>query len=92
MYMAWLLLVALIFVVIILGIIIGATKLFEYVRKEIEKREINKRLKMVDYEIELKNHEKEALESSTSSVSQIKELEEEISELKKLHKDIKKGE
>lgn len=74
------------------GIIIGATKLFEYIRKEIEKREINKRLKMVDYEIELKEHEKEALESTTVSVSQIKELEEEISELKELHKDIKKGE
>lgn len=90
--MAWLLLVALIFIIIILGIIIGATKLFEYIRKEIEKREINKILKMVDYEIELKEHEKEALESTTVSVSQIKELEEEISELKELHKDIKKGE
>jgi len=33
--MAWLLLVALIFVVIILGIIIGATKLFEYVNKNV---------------------------------------------------------
>lgn len=89
--MAWLLTILLIFIILSLGISIGIKKLIPVVTKNIDKRDIDRRVKLIEREIEVKEYERDALGDSLGDVMELTELNHDIERLKDIKKETVKG-
>lgn len=90
--MAWLLTIFLFFIVLSIGISIGIKKLVPVVTKNIDKRDIDRRVKLIEREIEVKEYEREALGNSLGDVMELTEINHDIEQLKDIREKIIKGE
>ena len=89
--MAWLLTILLFFIVLSIGISIGIKKLIPVVTKNIDKRDINRRAKLIEREIEVKEYERDALGDSLGDVMELTELNHDIERLKDIKEETIKG-
>ena len=89
--MAWLLTTLLFFIVLSIGISIGIKKLIPVVTKNIDKRDINRRAKLIEREIEVKEYERDALGDSLGDVMELTELNHDIERLKDIKEETIKG-
>ena len=90
--MAWLLTILLFFIILSIGISIGVKKLIPVVTKNIDKRDIDRRVKLIEREIEVKEYERDALGDSLGDVMELTELNHDIERLKDIKEEIIKGE
>lgn len=90
--MAWLLTILLFFIILSIGISIGIKKLIPVVTKNIDKRDIDRRVKLIEREIEVKEYERDALGDSLGDVMELTELNHDIERLKDIKEEIIKGE
>lgn len=90
--MAWLLTILLFFIILSIGISIGIKKLIPIVTKNIDKRDIDRRVKLIKREIEVKEYERDALGDSLGDVMELTELNHDIKRLKDIKEEIIKGE
>lgn len=90
--MAWLLTILLLFIILSVGISIGIKKLIPVVTKNIDKRDIDRRVKLIEREIEVKEYERDALGDSLGDVMELTELNHDIEQLKGIREKIIKGE
>lgn len=90
--MAWLLTILLFFIILSIGISIGIKKLIPIVTKNINKRDINRRVKLIEREIEVKEYERDALGDSLGDVMELTEINHDIEQLKDIREKIIKGE
>lgn len=90
--MAWLLTILLFFIILSIGISIGVKKLIPVVTKNIDKRNIDGRVKLIEREIEVKEYERDALGDSLGDVMELTELNHDIERLKDIKEEIIKGE
>ena len=89
--MAWLLTILLFFIILSIGISIGIKKLIPVVTKNIDKRDINRRAKLIEREIEVKEYERDALGDSLGDVMELTELNHDIERLKDIKEETIKG-
>lgn len=89
--MAWLLTILLFFIILSVGISIGVKKLIPVVTKNIDKRDINRRIKLIEREIEVKEYERDALGDSLGDVMELTELNHDIERLKDIKEETIKG-
>ena len=90
--MAWLLTILLFFIILSIGISIGVKKLIPVVTKNIDKRDIDRRVNLIEREIEIKEYERDALGDSLGDVMELTELNHDIERLKDIKEEIIKGE
>ena len=90
--MAWLLTILLFFIILSIGISIGIKKLIPVVTKNINKRDIDRRVKLIEREIEVKEYERDALSDSLGDVMELTEINHDIEQLKDIREKIIKGE
>lgn len=90
--MAWLLTILLFFIILSIGISIGVKKLIPVVTKNIDKRDIDRRVKLIEREIEIKEYERDALGDSLGDVMELTEINHDIERLKDIKGEIIKGE
>lgn len=90
--MAWLLTIFLFFIVLSIGISIGIKKLVPVVTKNIDKRDIDRRVKLIEREIEVKEYKRDALGDSLGDVMELTEINHDIEQLKDIREKIIKGE
>ena len=90
--MAWLLTILLFFIILSIGISIGIKKLIPIVTKNIDKRDIDRRVNLIEREIEVKEYERDALGDSLGDVMELTELNHDIERLKDIKEEIIKGE
>ena len=90
--MAWLLTILLFFIILSIGISIGVKKLIPVVTKNIDKRDIDRRVRLIEREIEVKEYERDALGDSLGDVMELTELNHDIERLKDIKEEIIKGE
>lgn len=90
--MAWLLTILLFFIILSIGISIGIKNLIPVVTKNIDKRDIDTRVKLIEREIEVKEYERDALGDSLGDVMELTELNHDIERLKDIKEEIIKGE
>lgn len=90
--MAWLLTIFLFFIILSIGISIGIKKLIPVVTKNIDKRDIDRRVKLIEREIEVKEYERDALGDSLGDVMELTEINHDIEQLKDIREKIIKGE
>lgn len=90
--MAWLLTILLFFIILSIGISIGVKKLTPVVTKNIDKRDIDRRVKLIEREIEVKEYERDALGDSLGDVMELTELNHDIERLKDIKEETIKGE
>ena len=90
--MAWLLTILLFFIILSVGISIGIKKLIPVVTKNIDKRDIDRRVKLIEREIEVKEYERDALGDSLGDVMELTEINHDIEQLKDIREKIIKGE
>ena len=90
--MAWLLTILLFFIILSIGISIGIKKLIPVVTKNIDKRDIDRRVKLIEREIEVKEYERDALGDSLGDVMELTELNHDIERLKDIKEETIKGE
>ena len=89
--MAWLLTILLFFIILSVGISIGIKKLIPVVTKNIDKRDIDRRVKLIEREIEVKEYERDALGDSLGDVMELTELNHDIERLKDIKGETIKG-
>ena len=89
--MAWLLTILLFFVILSIGISIGIKNLIPVVTKNIDKRDIDRRVKLIEGEIEVKEYERDALGDSLGDVMELTELNHDIERLKDIKEETIKG-
>ena len=89
--MAWLLTILLFFIILSVGISIGIKNLIPVVTKNIGKRDIDRRVKLIEREIEVKEYERDALGDSLGDVMELTELNYDIERLKDIKEGIIKG-
>lgn len=89
--MAWLLTILLFFIILSIGISIGVKKLIPVVTKNIDKRDIDRRVKLIEREIEVKEYERDALGDSLGDVMELTELNHDIERLKDIKEETIKG-
>ena len=89
--MAWLLTILLFFIILSIGISIGIKKLIPVVTKNIDKRDIDRRVKLIEREIEVKEYERDALGDSLGDVMELTELNHDIERLKDIKGETIKG-
>ena len=89
--MAWLLTILLFFIILSIGISIGIKKLIPVVTKNIDKRDIDRRVKLIEREIEVKEYERDALGDSLGDVMELTELNHDIERLKDIKEETIKG-
>ena len=89
--MAWLLTILLFFIILSIGISIGIKKLIPVVTKNIDKRNIDRRVKLIEREIEVKEYERDALGDSLGDVMELTELNHDIERLKDIKEETIKG-
>ena len=89
--MVWLLTILLFFIILSVGISIGIKKLIPVVTKNIDKRDIDRRAKLIEREIEIKEYERDALGDSLGDVMELTELNHDIEILKDIKEEIIKG-
>lgn len=90
--MAWLLTILLFFIILSVGISIGIKKLIPVVTKNIDKRDIDRRVKLIEREIEIKEYERDdALGDSLGDVMELTELNHDIERLKDIKEETIKG-
>ena len=89
--MAWLLTILLFFIILSIGISIGIKKLIPVVTKNIDKRDIDRRVKLIEREIEVKEYERDALGDSLGDVMELTELNHDIEKLKDIKEETIKG-
>lgn len=89
--MAWLLTILLFFIILSIGISIGVKKLIPVVTKNIDKRDIDRRVKLIEREIEVKEYERDALGDSLGDVMELTELNHDIESLKDIKEETIKG-
>lgn len=89
--MAWLLTILLFFIILSIGISIGIKKLIPVVTKNIDKRDIDRRVKLIEREIEVKEYERDAIGDSLGDVMELTELNHDIERLKDIKEEIIKG-
>ena len=89
--MAWLLTILLFFIILSIGISIGIKKLIPVVTKNIDKRDIDRRVKLIEREIEVKEYERDALGDSLGDVMELTELNHDIERLKDIKEETVKG-
>ena len=89
--MAWLLTILLFFIILSIGISIGVKKLIPVVSKNIDKRDIGRRVKLIEREIEVKEYERDALGDSLGDVMELTELNHDIERLKDIKEETIKG-
>lgn len=89
--MAWLLTILLFFIILSIGISIGVKKLIPVVTKNIDKRDIGRRVKLIEREIEVKEYERDALGDSSGDVMELTELNHDIERLKDIKEETIKG-
>ena len=85
--MAWLLTILLFFIILSIGISIGIKKLIPVVTKNIDKRDIDRRVKLIEREIEVKEYERDALGDSLGDVMELTELNHDIEKLKDIKEE-----
>ena len=90
--MAWLLTILLFFIILSIGISIGVKKLIPVVTKNIDKRDIDRRVQLIEREIEVKEYERDALGDSLGDVMELTELNHDIEKLKDIKEETIKGE
>lgn len=90
--MAWLLTILLFFIILSIGISIGIKKLIPVVTKNIDKRDIDRRVNLIEREIEVKEYERDALGDSLGDVMELTELNHDIERLKDIKEETIKGE
>ena len=89
--MAWLLTILLFFIILSVGISIGIKKLIPVVTKNIDKRDIDRRVNLIEREIEIKKYERDALGDSLGDVMELTELNHDIERLKDIKEETIKG-
>ena len=89
--MAWLLTILLFFIILSIGISIGIKNLIPVVTKNIDKRNIDRRVKLIEREIEVKEYERDALGDSLGDVMELTELNHDIERLKDIKEETIKG-
>lgn len=89
--MAWLLTILLFFIILSIGISIGIKKLIPVVTKNIDKRDIDRRVNLIEREIEVKEYERDALGDSLGDVMELTELNHDIERLKDIKEETVKG-
>ena len=89
--MAWLLTILLFFIILSIGISIGIKKLIPVVTKNIDKRDIDRRVKLIEREIEVKEYERDALGDSLGDVMELTGLNHDIERLKDIKEETIKG-
>ena len=89
--MAWLLTILLFFIILSIGISIGVKKLIPVVTKNMNKRDIDRRVKLIEREIEIKEYERDALGDSLGDVMELTELNHDIERLKDIKEETIKG-
>ena len=89
--MAWLLTILLFFIILSIGISIGVKKLIPVVTKNIDKRDIDRRVQLIEREIEVKEYERDALGDSLGDVMELTELNHDIEKLKDIKEETIKG-
>ena len=89
--MAWLLTILLFLIILSIGISIGIKKLIPVVTKNIDKRDIDRRVKLIEREIEVKEYERDALGDSLGDVMELTELNHDIERLKDIKEETIKG-
>ena len=89
--MAWLLTILLFFIILSVGISIGIKKLIPVVTKNIDKRDIDRRVNLIEREIEVKEYERDALGDSLGDVMELTELNHDIERLKDIKGETIKG-
>ena len=89
--MAWLLTILLFFIILSIGISIGIKKLIPVVTKNIDKRDIDRRVNLIEREIEIKEYERDALGDSLGDVMELTELNHDIERLKDIKEETIKG-
>ena len=89
--MAWLLTILLFFIILSIGISIGIKNLIPVVTKNIDKRDIDRRVKLIEREIEVKEYERDALGDSLGDVMELTELNHDIERLKDIKEETIKG-
>ena len=90
--MAWLLTILLFFIILSIGISIGIKKLIPVVTKNIDKRDIDRRVNLIEREIEVKEYERDALGDSLGDAMELTELNHDIERLKDIKEETIKGE
>ena len=90
--MAWLLTILLFFIILSIGISIGIKNLIPVVTKNIDKRDIDRRVKLIEREIEVKEYERDALGDSLGDVMELTEINHDIEQLKDIREKIIKRE
>ena len=90
--MAWLLTILLFFIILSVGISIGIKKLTPVVTKNIDKRDIDRRVNLIEREIEVKEYERDALGDSLGDAMELTELNHDIERLKDIKEETIKGE
>lgn len=89
--MAWLLTILLFFIILSIGISIGIKKLIPVVTKNIDKRDIDRRVNLIEREIEVKEYERDTLGDSLGDVMELTELNHDIERLKDIKEETIKG-
>ena len=89
--MDWLLTILLFFIILSIGISIGIKNLIPVVTKNIDKRDIDRRVKLIEREIEIKEYERDALGDSLRDVMELTELNHDIERLKDIKEETIKG-
>ena len=89
--MAWLLTILLFLIILSIGISIGIKNLIPVVTKNIDKRNIDRRVKLIEREIEVKEYERDALGDSLGDVMELTELNHDIERLKDIKEETIKG-
>lgn len=89
--MAWLLTILLFFIILSVGISIGIKKLIPVVTKNIDKRDIDRRVNLIEREIEVKEYERDTVGDSLGDVMELTELNHDIERLKDIKEETIKG-
>ena len=89
--MAWLLTILLFLIILSIGISTGIKNLIPVVTKNIDKRDIDRRVKLIEREIEVKEYERDALGDSLGDVMELTELNHDIERLKDIKEETIKG-
>lgn len=89
--MVWLLTILLFFIILSIGISIGIKNLIPVVTKNIDKRDIDRRVNLIEREIEVKEYERDALGDSLGDVMELTELNHDIERLKDIKEETIKG-
>lgn len=85
--MAWLLTILLFFIILSIEISIWVKKLIPVVTKNIDKRDIDRRVSLIEREIEVKEYERDALGDSLGDVMELTELNHDIERLKDIKEE-----